>query len=201
MKSDKVSNLLGIYLLGALLAAGVLGYFVIRPLVNSGQASAAQVKAENQKIAALHQLDKDTQTLRVNYAKVKGQRDAILQLLPVQSEEERLLALLNDLAVSSGVVLSSFSPTEPSANAAKLTSVSVYPVSLNVAGSYTQIQQFLNKVENGARFIDVRSTNESGGAVPGAKTIALNVVLNMDAYYQGSSQASSGPVAVTGANQ
>lgn len=201
MKSDKVSNLLGMYLLGALLGAGVLGYFVIRPLVNSGQANAAQVKTENQKIAALHQLDKDTQTLRVNYAKVKGQRDAILQLLPVQSEEERLLALLNDLAVSSGVVLSSFSPTQPTANAAKLTSVSVYPVSLNVAGSYTQIQQFLNKVENSARFIDVRSTNESGGAAPGAKTVALNVVLNMDAYYQGSGQASSGPVAVTGASQ
>ena len=184
MKSDKVANFLGLCLLGGLVLTGVVGYFPIRELYNSGQKSADAAAKAKQQIAALNQLQSDTQTLCDNYKGVKSQRDAILQLLPVHSEEERLLALLSDLAGSTGVVLSSFSPNgAPPANTGKLTSVTVYPASVNVDGSYAQVQAFLEDVENSARFVDVQSANESSTQT--GKTASLGVALGMNAYYQG----------------
>lgn len=179
MKTDKLSNLLGLYLLVAIVAGVILGLFVIKPIYAKAAATRGQAKEMRAKIAALEQLGRDTETLRGNYEEVKEERDRILALLPVSTEEERLLAYLSELAQQSGAVLSTFAPTAASVEAQSLTSISVYPVSINVSGSYQAIYNFLEKVEEGARFVDVHS-----GSFASAESAGVAVKVDLTAYYQ-----------------
>lgn len=184
MKTDKLTNLLGLYLLAALLAAVALIFFVIRPIYGRAAAARAEVKQTQSKIAALEQLEKDTEDLRRSYEDVKAERDEILAQLPVSSEEERLLALLSELAGQSGVVLSTFAPDQSALLAAReaseATGLNIYPASINASGSYRALATFLEKLEQGARFVDIESGVFSAGQSSG-----VTVRVDLKAYYQG----------------
>lgn len=186
MKKNELTNLIGAYVLIGLIAALVLVFLVIKPLWNNAQKTGREISTVNTKIKELKQLGVDTETLRVNYDQVKSQRDQILQLLPAKSEEERLIALLGDLASKSGVVLGAFAPGSstvpvgtPSGVAA---SVNIYPASISIAGAYAGVQAFLQKIEESARFIEVTDTQLSSGGQ--GNTPLLQARLVLQAYYQ-----------------
>lgn len=194
MKDNKLSNLIGLYLLIGLVAFGVLGYFVISKTITRANTHKAERLVVQTEIKALEQLEHDTEELRVNYQNIKDQRDEILSLLPPQTEEENLLALLSEIAQRSGVVLNNFSPESvvivdvPTAEGELVGSHRVYPVTLNVIGTYETIfgdagaNSFLGSIENGARFIDVISTDIASSTTPGDESINVRLVVN--AYYQ-----------------
>lgn len=177
MKSDKVTNRIGLYLLLAFFATIALGSFVMKPLYDNISATNAEKAKIKQQIVALEQLEEDTEVLRQNYQSVKSQRDEILSLLPTDTQEERLVAVLNDLAVQSGVVMTAFSPE--GAGAAELAGLSIYPVKITVSGNYSSVKTFLSKVETGARFVDVLGASISGGQAGG-----ISSSISLKAYYQ-----------------
>ncbi len=183
-KNDKLSNILGLYLLGAIGLAGVAGYFVIKPFYAQGQGFSASTTVKNADIAALNKLSADTDTLRGNYQTVKNQRDSILKQLPTKSEEERLLALLSSLGQSSNTVVASFTPAGISnaAAASAASSVSIYPANVTVKGTYESIQSFLRKIEEGARFIDIQNASFSASAKGSA--VNVDATFSISAYYQ-----------------
>ncbi len=177
MKNEKLSNFLGLCLLGGI-GIAIAAFFVIKPSLVRSDVARAKTAATNTEITALHLLATQTETLRQNYDGVKDRRDQILHQLPSKSEEERLLALLSALGQQSGVVVSSFVPTGSSSSAAA-SSISTYPASISVSGSYAQIQDYLRKIENGARFINVQSASFSTGNGGG-----LTSSLTLQGYYQ-----------------
>ena len=189
MKTDKLTNLIGLYLLIGLLAATVLGFFVIKPFYNRASERKAQVEKIKQDMAALEQLEEDTELLRKNYDQVKEQRNEILSLLPAKTEEERLLAVMSSIASNSGVVLTAFAPDANVASVGNITSLSIYPATFTVAGNYSNITNFLTKMEDGARFVDIQGANLVGGGNQGS---ALSTRLTVNAYYQSGSVEAGG---------
>jgi Tfp pilus assembly protein PilO len=134
------------------------------------------VVAENTKYQNLVQLEKDTQTLRQNYSDVRGKSEQILAQLPAKSEEERLLALLSQIAVQNGVVMSSFAPG--GAPSSETSALSVYGASVSVTGTYQTVQSFIKSVEYTARFIDIKSVSLAGDK----SSVSAGIILQ--AYYQ-----------------
>ncbi|MEO7617479.1 MAG: type 4a pilus biogenesis protein PilO [Candidatus Saccharibacteria bacterium] len=181
MKSDKLNNFLGLCLLGAILMA-VGTFFVVKPSLARSSTTSAKIKTTNVDIAGLHMLATQTDTLRTNYAEVKGRRDQILRQLPGKSEEDRLLALLSALGKQSGVVVSSFVPTGDgpvASSGAVASSIAAFPAAVSVTGTYLQQQSFLRLIENSARFIDLESASLGSG---NSGSLAVSLVLQ--AYYQ-----------------
>jgi Tfp pilus assembly protein PilO len=198
-KKDQLSITIGLYLAGGLAAAAILFIFVIKPQYNQATATAAQAAKVNTQIAGLNQLDKDTTLLRANYASVKSQRDQILSLLPTQSEEERLLVLLSNLAAQSGCAMSTFAPQSASTIAGagtlgvstSINGATVYPVVIDVsAGSYPSLEGFLVKLEKAGRFLNINSGTIT---TTSAANAGVTAQINLTAYYQaGTSQATTG---------
>ncbi len=186
MKDHKLLNLVGLYLLIGLATAAVVGFFIIKPILNTAGKDGQQIADYNNKITALKQLDQDTQTLRQNYAAVKDQHDQILHLLPTANEEERLVAMVSDLTSKSSAVMTTFSPGGVAASAA--TGVATYPVNLAISASYAGVQSLLQKLENAARYIDVQSVNL---APNGAGSTNVQAAVNITAYYQAAPPAST----------
>lgn len=189
MKNEKLSNILGLYLLGAIALAALGFIFLIKPTYTKATKTKVEVTAQQVKIADLKQLEKDTETLRSNYDEVKEKRDLILAQLPAKQEEERLLALLSQLSQQNGVVMSSFAPG--AAPSTETSSLSIYGAAVNITGTYAQIQGFLTSLEQAARFIDVKSVSLSAGE---KSIITASIVLQ--AYYQ----QSETPAATGGTN-
>ncbi len=183
MHNQKLSNILGLYLGGALIFAGVAFAFVIKPSYKNAVKVKANVAAVNTKSQNLVQLDKDTQTLRQNYSDVKSKSEQILAQLPAKSEEERLLALLSQLAVQNGVVMSSFAPG--GAPSSETSALSVYGASVSVTGTYQTVQSFIKSVEYTARFIDIKSVSLAGDK----SSVSAGIILQ--AYYQQASNDGS----------
>ncbi len=164
-------------------AALVLGLFVIKPLMHRANVTSAQLSIVNKQNDALRQLDKDTQTLRQNYQAVASQSQQLLNLLPPQSQEERLLALLSHYTAVSGVVMNSFSPVATATSgsaAAPVAGLTVYGASISVTGSYSSLQTFFKNIEAGSRYIDVTTTSLSTGS----QGNTLSAGVSLQAYYQ-----------------
>lgn len=180
IKTDKLSNTIALYVAIALIVAGAVGYLLIKPLYNDAQATSTKVTKVKAETAALVQLGKDTDTLRANYASVKDSRDQIMHQLPKNSEEERLIALLGDMGQANGVVVNSFAPGDNNASIASSPGLSIYPASISVTGTYSQIQAFLKNMETSARFIGVKSSALTGSPA----SSALSGQISFQAYYQ-----------------
>lgn len=184
-----LNNLLGLYLLGGLVVAALVGYLLIRPAYTNLQATRterAQILEQNDN---LQKLIDDTQRLRENYDSVLDQRDEILSLLPEENEEQYLIALLGSLAQDNNVLLSNFRP-ETIAGSGSVASqdetgtYTNYSATVNLTGSYEAITSFLDQLESSSRFIEVRSFSASGSSGDVIADSALNLTLTLDAYYQ-----------------
>jgi Tfp pilus assembly protein PilO len=196
-QQQPITNVIGLYALIGFFAAVGLGLLVVKPTMNSAQAKERELAQLDVKIQALKDLAEDTEKLRENYETpdpdtgltIKKRRDQILSLLPVQTEEERLLSLLSKFADDSEkAILKAFTPETTGVEPGS--SMSRYPVSINVIGSFSQIQHFLQKIENSARFIDVKAISMSaGGAGKIGNSPAVDVRINLTAFYQTSKDA------------
>ena len=180
IKTDKLSNTIALYAAVALIVAGAVGYLLVKPLYDEAQATGVKIAKVKADTAALVQLGKDTDVLRTNYASVKDSRDQILHQLPVTSEEERLIALLGAMGQANGVIVNSFAPGDTTPTTASSASLSVYPASISVTGTYPQIQALLKNMETSARFIGVQSTALTGS--PASSTLSGQIIFQ--AYYQ-----------------
>lgn len=188
-QSTKLSNLLGIYLLVGIAVALILGLLVIKPQMADASNVKSQVSSVNKQIEGLKQLQTQTEQLKQNYDQIKGKRDAILNQLPAQNQEERLLALLSDMSQQSGVVLNTFVPegnvTTNATGSTAPSSLAIYGANISVTGNYSNVQAFLQQMESSARFIDVVSSGLAADGDGGANPV-LTAQIAIQAYYQSS---------------
>lgn len=179
--SRELSNLLGLYLLGALVLAVVMWLFLIKPTWTSAKSTKAEVAVTQQKITDLEELENATEELRENYTVVRDRRDQILNLLPAREEEEKILLLLNDYAKQSGTLLGTFAPEGAFLDAAEFSGFETYPLSINISGTYKSVTKFIALLEQGARFVDIKALSFSGGQTASS---AIEAQVSVDAYYQ-----------------
>lgn len=178
VKSDDLTNLLGLYLLIGLVVLAASIYFVIKPQFALSTVHLQERKAVEAKIAGLEQLERDTEVLKENYEKVADRREEVLAQLPVESEEQRLMVMLNDLAQRNGVALNSFSPAI--AEGENATSLAVYPSTIGISGTFPNIENFLRSIESSARFLDV----QSGNFAAMGQGAGIEAKVDLTAYYQ-----------------
>ncbi len=98
-----------------------------------------------------------------------------------------LLVLLSDLSKQSGVVLGTFAP-QSALNVSQnpvTAAVKSYPATINISGTYANVQTFLAKLENAGRFINVDSGVFSSAGAGGA----VDARLSLTAYYQSATTA------------
>ena len=196
MKNEKLSNLLGYYLLAAAILGVSLGYFVVRPELRSASNSRQQTAQVNLKIAADQRLKDETDQLWKNYTDTSGgqsiqsQTSRILGQLPLDNEEERFFPYIEHLALLNQVQFSSYQPQGGASNSAGSSAYTAYPATISVSGTYQNAYNFFNAFELGARFADIESFSITSGS--SASTSALTFNVNLQAYYQKSTATAGG---------
>ncbi len=202
MKSDKLSNTLGLYLLLALGSMIAIGLLVVKPQYNAAEATRLKTQKVDKKTADLRQLGDDTKKLKDNYETIKSDKVRILSMLPVNTEEENLLVMMNTVALKSGVILNSYTPDTFKTQAAPGTNVGAALLNplhaiVTVVGTFPNIQDYLTKLESSGRFMDITAGAFSAAPVAAGTKTTTSVIqlrINVTAYFQAATRVSEGGV-------
>ncbi len=108
--------------------------------------------------------------------------DAIIQALPATKEQTQLLVQLQSLANDSGIDLKSvtFAPSTipgPVSQTVKAGDVLAIPVTLQLSGSYGQLQAFLTRQEHLNRYTSISSLTVAGSGNILTYGVQLNAYL------------------------
>lgn len=182
-----LSNLVGLYALVAILIAGLVGYFLIMPQLNSAQDTADDIQMVEAEIDELQKLIQDTQQLRENYEDIEQDRDQILSLLPRDNEEEYLLTLTSQTASRNGAVMTNFRPEVGfgSQSAGEASGIyRTYQAKATIAGKHQQIMNFLRDLESSSRFVHITEMVTSSSSNVGLDNPDISATLTIQAYYQ-----------------
>ncbi len=195
LDSMSLSNLIGLYALAGIAFAGLIGYLLILPQIQSAQETGDKIDTVEAEIDGLNQLIEDTETLRNNYETARQDRNQILSLLPHGgNEEEYLLTLLNQTASRNGVVMSSFqSQTSPGGGATQQESAGVYSTyqaEITISGQNQQLENFLQDIESSSRFIFITELIASTQNNTNLENPNVNATMVLEAYYQTDTSAS-----------
>lgn len=188
-----LSNLVGLYALVAILVAGLVGYFLVMPQLNSAQETGDEIQLVEAEIDELQKLIQDTQRLRENYEDIERDRDQILSLLPRDNEEEYLLTLTSQTASRNGAVLTNFRPeigfgSQSGGEAAA--AYRTYQTKATIAGQHQQIMNFLRDLESSSRFVHITEMVASSEGNVSLDNPDISATLTIQAYYQTSNDAS-----------
>ncbi len=149
--------------LAVLLVLGGVGYyFGIRYM----QTESARLAASNAELeAAEARLSALARAKRTYDREVTPNATIIEAALPRQKSQSEILAQLQRIAGSNGLTISSVSFPSPvglpsgTSQTVKSGTVLALPITLQIKGSYGQLQNFLRGVENLNRFTNVTSLN------------------------------------------
>lgn len=188
LENMSLSNLIGLYALAGIAIAGLVGYLLILPQIQSAQETGDKIATVEAEINGLNRLIEDTETLRNNYEAVREDRNQILSLLPHGgNEEEYLLTLLNQTASRNGVVMSSFQPQTSAGGATQQESAGAYrtyQAEITVSGRNQQLENFLQDLESSSRFIFVTELIASTQNSTNLENPNVNATMVLEAYYQ-----------------
>ena len=118
---------------------------------------------------------------RANAAEYEERLATATRLVPADPEEDELLRYIHRLADQFDLRAQSIS----FGGRSQAEGYTVMPLSINVQGSYRDIQLLLGQLRNGERAIRVDSFNVTRGAEAGAP---LNVSINANAFYSNNTQ-------------
>lgn len=178
----------------SLVAAVLLSFLVIKPLVDKSLSTAKDLQYRTQEVSELNTKLNNMKTLKQNFLALgTDTENKILVAMPTDADEAHLTSLLATVAGQSGVRLLSISyqgNTTPaattSASAAPTPPPSVQaqtlPITLTVTGSYgnstTGIAGFLGALEHAPRVMDVTQVNISGSSPSLSASIQVNAFYN-----------------------
>lgn len=201
-QAEKKTNQRFIIWMGVLIGAIVIlgGYGVYR-LGTTYVHEANKIKAQDMLITSLDQKEKNLQALKPNYEAItaKGANgvsdaDLIMHALPLDSDYQGLIAMLEKMAQESGVKVTSVTQgsgaagssttAAPGAAAASgssnSSSAQPFTFTVGLEGSYQGILDFLTKTQQASRVMNFSSMTLSGGS---SGTVQANVT--MQTYFQG----------------
>jgi Tfp pilus assembly protein PilO len=134
----------------------------------------AQLKAANQRLDAARERQtvlraqlRSLQTAKTAPSTIQAQIDALKQAIPSSPDLAGFIDAANGAATASGVNFVSVAPTLPAASKGT-TAVSELKLSMNVHGTYFQVVDFINRLDNLPRLIVVDGLNltgDKGGSV------------------------------------
>ncbi|MDP9212005.1 MAG: type 4a pilus biogenesis protein PilO [bacterium] len=175
--------------IAAIVAGGLLGVILIVSLLvvpawNRLQELGREVPVEQQKRDQAEQDLENLKDAKQFFEEQATDVERVNLALPVRPEVPTLLAILESLAIDSGVYLDGFTPqqlgaaeaaaqaqAEPTADAAP-GGVDSLEVTANFSGTYSSLLNFLYSLERSLRIVDVKVINvsavEDTGAITGS---------------------------------
>ncbi len=135
---------------------------------SAAQSSAASIQALQAQIAQL----RASQT-GPGQAALKAKLATEMAAIPDVPDLAGLIDQVNSAATQSGVLFSSISPAQPSANAAVTTGPPVIAVSLAVSGGYYQIIDFINRLDTMPRLMVIQGIDLGAGGGSSELTATL----------------------------
>ncbi|MEJ0021786.1 MAG: type 4a pilus biogenesis protein PilO [Candidatus Doudnabacteria bacterium] len=164
-----------------ILACFGVGYFLTTPQWSQysiGKAQLAKVQSDNVQITSDLA---SVQSFLDDYQTYQKDADTVNLSLPIKSSDmANFAASLGDLAKSSGVVLSNIAIQEtPTTAATTVNAIQVIPVSLTASGTFASFKDFMIRLEDHLRIVDVGhvslKTDENG---------LIQYQMNLQTYYQ-----------------
>ena len=156
-----------------LLAAAVLGYFVVlKPQIGLFADRALRVKALDTEVVSYQQRLKDIADIKDKGAVITATLKAMYLAMPKSSQIPETLVMIESIASTAGVVLSSATIGTPSD--------SQVPVTLGFSGNATAVSKFLDAV-----YTNVRTATVKNQSISSDGSGNLNVTVGLGLVYQG----------------
>lgn len=195
----KQYNTITMIVIGSVVAAVLIGVFLVGPSWNRVKALGAEVPAEELNRDRAKADATNLESAKKFFTEQKAAVDRVNTAVPIQPKVPNSLAILEGLAKQNGVLLTSFSPQLAAAGATAQAGVpesAVIPggadsleINAQYSGSYTALVNFLYSLERSLRFVDVKTLSVTTSA-----TGQLEGALTFRTYYK---QVEGGPVAST----
>jgi len=184
--------------IAAAVAVGVTALFffiLLKPKLSDISKTKDDVQAARAQAASLDTQIAHLQDVKKNAPQTMAQLAALSQFLPSTSDLPGFIRLVQDAATRSGLDLQSIAPSPPAALPGS-TGVQVISVTLTAQGGYFRIEDFLARLEQLERAVEVRSIALSPAQSNISSLVSLNttITLNMFVAQQGAS-ARNGAVA------
>lgn len=156
-----------------LLAVAVIGWFaVLKPQVGVFSDRALQVKALSEEVSSYDQRLKDITDIKGKGDVVTAQLKSLYLAMPRSSQIPETLVMVESIAGTSGVVLSSASVSAPSD--------SEVPVTLGFRGNTTTISKFLDAI-----YANIRTASIKSQSITSDGSGNLTVSIGLGLVYQG----------------
>ena len=153
------SLFLGLLIIVVIVAA----YFVLMPRYNSFRNLENQLKKEEENLRNRQKSLTDLKELEENYSSAKLKVKDISNILPKEKQIPELLVQLEALAKENNLVLGSVSLASTAEGEEK--AYKSLGISLELAGSYSNLKKYLDSVEKNMRIMDITSLNFSATPV------------------------------------
>ncbi len=181
-KSIQNKSLVSIGLAIICLAVGYYTYSTLLPEYNSAKALKAQAESENQRLTKA--LDSIQQFL-VDYERVSKNAQNIDLLLPTDNSDlANFINNLSSLAQASNVTLAGLQLSNDIPEKAPENSIQPVEIGFTSSGSYLAVKDFISKLQNNLRLMDIQSIVLNSPSQPGPGTSILEFQIKLKTYYQ-----------------
>lgn len=127
-----------------------LSYFLINPFINRIRAVNTDIQLKNNELGQMDQKINDLNYLKDQFNKSLPDLKLLNTALPGGKKIDEIIIQFNNIAKNSNTTISSFKPSNKGANGS-------IGLDLSVNGSYDDIINFINSLENNARLISIKT--------------------------------------------
>jgi Tfp pilus assembly protein PilO len=133
------------------------------------------------------------QAVRKNAPETMAKLAALSQYLPATPDLPGFIQLVQDAATQSSLDLQTIAPSSPAA-LSTATGVETIPVTLTAQGGFFRIEDFLARLENLQRVVEVRTINLTPTSSPLSNEVILTTTISLQMFVaQSNATASAGP--------
>ena len=187
---DKSTRHFVFYMVALIILIITMGGGVLYWLVGNYIEQTNKNKAQDLTINLLEQKKKDLVELKPNYDKIiapgadgRSQADLILNAVPDTEGYKEIIAMVERMGRESGVLIPSVTKSAsvaPSSATTQASTASSYQISVNIGGTFTQIQDFITKTEQSSRVMNFVTLSIAGSTKSGV--VAASATFTV--YYQ-----------------
>lgn len=169
-KPDKKNNSAAIIASISVIGIIAIGYFYIYPNIDGLKQLNTQVEAKISEISKYQDNISALNILKNQYSQISGQISKLGLAIPADADMPNLLTQVEYMANSSGMKLNSIQP-------GKETAKGVVPVTINLKGDFTGLNNFVTMLEKNIRPANIKTINIA--SVSNEESL-LNITLSID---------------------
>jgi Tfp pilus assembly protein PilO len=171
-------------LIGAVAAIAIVGlffFFVLSPKLNQITETRDELEVAQDRAASLRAQIENLEEIRRRAPETRARLSRLRDLLPEDPELPAFIRLLQEAAVREGVELQSLAPSPP-APAPEGEGIQLITVNTVVQASFHRLENFLARLENLDRVVEVTSISLSPVDDPLSDRVALSGTLTVRMY-------------------